>query len=189
MIGSHGNGETFKFNVTVDGVGPTIYTYTNTPDLDLDGVTLKIAEMLNDIPQLDAIATSDVGDGEIFVKGRIDGLNFTLSNEGSGTGTITSITENEAAVRSDALSFGPASAGVISKTAAEVWSGVVVRDGTAGYFRLVTTADDALLSTTQPRVQGTVASSGAELIARGSAVMELGATVTCNSFQVTFPES
>jgi hypothetical protein len=39
VIGSHAEGQTFPFALTVDGVGPVTYTYTNTPDTgDADAV-------------------------------------------------------------------------------------------------------------------------------------------------------
>jgi len=57
VIGSHAEGHTFPFALTVDGVGPVTITHTNTPDAgDADAVAKAIAQMLSDIPQLRTIA-------------------------------------------------------------------------------------------------------------------------------------
>lgn len=53
--------------------------------------------------------------------------------------------------------------GFIEKASAETWSGAVIATGTATFFRHVGSADTGALSTTQPRLQGTVARAGAEL--------------------------
>jgi hypothetical protein len=182
---SHASGATVILNVTVDGVGPTSYTYTNTPDLDAAPLMVKVARMLNDIPQLEAIA--DVTAREIYVMSRIAGLDFTLA-DGSGTITATVDAAVQAASRSNALSFGTPASGVISKATAETWSGANVATGVAGYFRIVTSSDDATLSTTQLRVQGTVGTSGADMNLN-SVNLVSGATTTIDTAAVTFPAS
>lgn len=53
--------------------------------------------------------------------------------------------------------------GVIPKLATEVWNGVNAAAGTAAYFRHVAAGDDGTLSTTQARIQGTVAVAGGDL--------------------------
>jgi len=186
VIGSHASGETFKFNVTVDGVGPTTYTYTNTPDAgDPDAVAKGIAQMLNDIPQLRAIAEG--ANGALYVQSAIHGLDFTLANEGSGTGTITSVAQVEAASSVNSLRFGAPTAGVLAKNS-DVWSGVGLAAGVAGYFRLVTSQDGGLLSAEDVRLQGAISTSGADLN-MSSLNIALGATQTIDGFQLTFPAS
>jgi hypothetical protein len=185
-IGSHGVGETFIINVTVDGAGPTSYTFTVTAAEDTNAkVALKIARMLNDIPQLSAIASGT--DGNIFVASRIAGLSFTIAN-GGGTGTISALTSSVlAATTVNSLKLGLPAAGVIAKNA-DVWSGVALATGTAGYFRLVTNQDDGTLSNTQIRLQGNVSTSGAELNL-SNINLTLGATQTIDTFQLTEPAS
>ncbi len=77
--------------------------------------------------------------------------------------------------------------GVLSKDA-NVWSGVAVADATASYFRLVYNTDDGLLSTTQPRMQGTIGTSGADLNMSNVALAS-GATQTIDTFNLTMPAS
>lgn len=72
----------------------------------------------------------------------------TISVDGTGTG-----------VTFEAV---PAS-GTISKDTGEVWTGDVVANGTASFFRMLTTADDNSYSTSAVRMQGTVGLVGADL--------------------------
>lgn len=53
--------------------------------------------------------------------------------------------------------------GYIQKSSTETWSGTVAETGVAKFFRHVGPTDTGALSTTQPRLQGTVARAGAEL--------------------------
>lgn len=55
------------------------------------------------------------------------------------------------------------SAGALVKTAAQVWQGAALANGTATWFRYTKTGDNGLLSTTAIRVQGTVGGAGADL--------------------------
>lgn len=53
--------------------------------------------------------------------------------------------------------------GVLAKKPSETWSGSIVATGTATWYRHVAAADDGTLSTTAPRIQGTIAPIGADL--------------------------
>lgn len=53
--------------------------------------------------------------------------------------------------------------GAITKTLAETWGGTAVATGTASFYRLVTPTDTGGASTTEPRLQGLVNTSGADL--------------------------
>ena len=186
VIGSHAEGHTFPFALTVDGVGPTTFTYTNTPDAgDAEAVAKAIARMPNDLPQLMAIAEG--ANGALYVQSRIDGLDFTLADAGGGSGTITSVTQVEAASSVNSLRFGNPAAGALAKNS-DVWSGVGRANGTAGYFRLVTLGDGGLLSTTDIRIQGTISTSGGDLN-MSSLNIALCATQTIDAFPLTFPAS
>ena len=72
---------------------------------------------------------------------------------------------------------GGVTPGVLPKAAAEVWTGLILADGTAAYYRVVGAADDGTLSTTQPRIQGTVGVGGADMNL-GTNVLVNGATFT-----------
>lgn len=53
--------------------------------------------------------------------------------------------------------------GVLAKKPSETWSGSIVATGTATWYRHVAAADDGTLSTTAPRIQGTIALIGADM--------------------------
>ena len=86
------------------------------------------------------------------------------------------------------LEFGAAASGAIAKAAAEVWQAVALASGTAGWFRFVGNATDAGgASTTLPRVDGSVGTSGADLN-MSSTTVTTGATYTIDTFTLTLPE-
>jgi len=70
-------------------------------------------------------------------------LLWTVSKDGDGTGLTW-----------DATAVGRS----MVKTPAHVWGGATT-EGTIGYFRIVGSADSGALSTTQPRIQGSVGST------------------------------
>jgi hypothetical protein len=88
------------------------------------------------------------------------------------------------------LSFGDPSAGVIAKTSGEVWSGVAVASGSATHYRLVANATDANgLSTSLPRVQGTIAQSGGDINMPSGTTITISETTTIDSFSYTMSPS
>ena len=89
------------------------------------------------------------------------------------------------------LNFGTPSAGTIAKAVAEVWSGVAVATGTAGWFRFCANAADSEPSdadTTRRSFDGAISTSGAQLNMSSTAITS-GATTTVDSFSVTLPAS
>ena len=176
-VASHGSGETFT--VTINGVD---YTFTNTPDLDAIPVAKALAALVDADPLVEAHACGTVN---IYIRSRIAGLNFTIAV--GGTGTLNLTDDAVANVDADTLNFGVPAAGVLGKHA-DVWSGVAVAGGVAGYGRLVKSDDDGTLSTTQPRLQGNVAVSGQE-ITLSNTTITAGATQTIDAGNITVPAS
>jgi hypothetical protein len=88
----------------------------------------------------------------------------------------------------NALEFGDAASGAIAKAAAETWQGTGLAAGTAGYFRICANpTDNGAASTTLPRIDGSVGTSGADLNMTSTTVA-VGATYTIDTFQFTLPE-
>jgi hypothetical protein len=86
------------------------------------------------------------------------------------------------------LEFGDAASGAIAKATGETWQDTGIAAGTAGWFRFVGNATDAgAASTTLPRIDGSVGTSGADLN-MSSTTITVGATYTIDSFQLTLPE-
>lgn len=79
-----------------------------------------------------------------------------------------------------------ATSGAISKATAEVWSGVNSSSGTATFYRHVTSTDDGTTSSTQRRIQGTVALAGGEMNL-SSVGLTSGATQTVDYYSVALP--
>lgn len=94
-------------------------------------------------------------------------------------------------VFSDNVSAGLALAaaaadGFIDKSGTQTWSGNVLASGTATWFRFVAPGDTGALSTTQARLQGSVARAGGDL--NISAVdLVAGAPQLLNYFTVALP--
>jgi len=78
-----------------------------------------------------------------------------------------------------------AASGAITKHASQTWSGVGIAAGTAGYFRFYGAASDAgSISTTLPRLDGRIATSGAELNLSNTSIA-VGAVQSITSFSIT----
>jgi hypothetical protein len=89
------------------------------------------------------------------------------------------------------LKFGVSVAGVLSKLASQVWSGVAVASGTAGWFRFVGSVADSGVTdsvATEIRLDGSISTSGAQLNMSSTTVTS-GATQTISSFPITLPSS
>lgn len=85
------------------------------------------------------------------------------------------------------VSFDAPVAGVIAKAVAETWSGTAGAEGTAGWFRLFEAGGDpSILSTTESRIDGNVATSGANMNMSNTFVAN-GAVQTISTFAITFP--
>jgi len=69
------------------------------------------------------------------------------------------ITDNDQGIDFDTAAVD----GVLSKAPAQVWSGTNVDTGVATFFRYTAQADDGTLSTSQVRIQGTVAEGGGDM--------------------------
>ncbi|MDD5375276.1 hypothetical protein [Acidithiobacillus sp.] len=106
------------------------------------------------------------------------------------TGTLLgTVTLNSGAftpgTATNGLTFAAASGGAVSKSG--VWSMNGVAAGTAGWFRLKANAlDDDSLSTTLPRLDGSIAVSGADLNLSNISIA-IGAPTTIDSFTYTQP--
>jgi hypothetical protein len=87
------------------------------------------------------------------------------------------------------LGFDAPASGVLSKAAAESWEFDGITTGTAGWFRLMGNAADSLgASTTLPRMDGSIATYGADLNISNVSITA-SAPNTIDVFQLTFGES
>jgi len=86
------------------------------------------------------------------------------------------------------ISLGDVAAGVAHKATGEVWSGVAVAGGVAGWFRFHGTLETTGASTTALRFDGNIATSGADLNMSNTTIT-LGGTTTIDSVSITLPAS
>lgn len=93
-----------------------------------------------------------------------------------------------AGVGANGISFGQVAGGIAHKAVGEVWSGVAVADGTAGWFRFYDIDEVTGASTTNPRFDGNIATSGADLNMSNTTITTSG-TTTIDSVSVTLPAS
>ena len=86
------------------------------------------------------------------------------------------------------LNLATAAAGVTEKEVAEVWSGVGLADGTAGWFRYYANAYVTGASSTAIRFDG-VCGVGSGQLRMSSLTVTTGATTTVDSGSITMPAS
>jgi hypothetical protein len=95
-----------------------------------------------------------------------------------GSGAVTP------GVATNGLNFDAPASGVLSKAAGEVWSGVGITGGTAGWFRFYTNLYHTGGGTTKICFDGAVSTSGAQMNLSSVSIVQ-GATTTIDSFTVT----
>jgi hypothetical protein len=98
-------------------------------------------------------------------------LLVTISNNSTGTGLTFEAT---------------AVAGAITKNTGETWSGTSITAGTASFYRLVTSSDTGATSTTEARLQGNIATSGADLNMTNT-VLTSPTSYPIDAFSVSLP--
>jgi len=120
------------------------------------------------------------------MRARAGGESFTAVPSNSGSAVLSSVEAYVATVSGNGVKFGAPASGVISKNS-DVWSGLAVLDGIAGWFRLSEYGDTPTnLSTTAVRVDGSIG-VGLGDMQMGSTSIEAGATITINSAAFTAP--
>jgi hypothetical protein len=99
-------------------------------------------------------------------------LLFTLYSDGTTTG----------------LHFNDSASGILTKLDGETWSGTAVADGTAAWFRLKCAGDSGTTSTLEERMDGSIATSGADMIMSNTLVVT-SSLQSCTTFSLTLPAS
>lgn len=91
-----------------------------------------------------------------------------------------------AGAAANGLNFDDADEGVLAKSTSETWSGEGLANGTAGWFRMYDNDAVTGASTTEIRLDGSIATSGAQLNMTNTAITD-GGTTTIDSVALTFP--
>jgi len=184
----------FDYSITLNGV-TVVYTSSGSATADEISAGLKTAIdnatgttangiTINNPKIYGLFTTTDIGggSGQVSIESAVEGKAFDISVGDN----LTYVVDRENAYGIHFEPFSAVESGVLEKKASEVWSGVCVATGTAGYARLVRDDDDGTASTTQPRLQGTVATANADVIVT-SVNFAQGATQTIDLASVTMP--
>lgn len=107
-----------------------------------------------------------------------------VSGDAAQTGELLSIVSQNST--GDPLEFGTPVAGTIPKDPAQVWSGINVASGIATHFRIVSGTDTGAASSTEPRLQGTCGTAGANLN-MSSVNLTAGAPQLVDAANITLP--
>lgn len=173
-----------------DGTYEILSVAAGTIEIAADSLTTEAAG-----DQVILAAASGGSFADIFRNGVMDIYSGAQpSNADAGeTGTkLVSITLGSGSftggTATNGINFGESNNGVLAKEAGEVWSGVGLTDGTAGWFRFYANDYTTGASTTAVRFDGNVATSGADLNMSNTAVDD-GGTVTIDSVSLTQPAS
>lgn len=128
----------------------------------------------------------------VYVGGTVFNLSFLRLFSGAApatadaaeTGTLITIVSNNSTATG--LTFEAAAVlGVLAKKISEVWAGLNLAGGTVTWFRLVAAGDTGAISTTQPRIQGTIGPGGAVDFVVAVPLFVNGATFTDTSFTIS----
>ena len=160
----------------VAGTDPTSNTWSNT--------VVGIVREVNDSPLPFSAIREGTGPGQTGGIGIACDVPGDEINVRGGT-SITGAVQCQNDSRGNWIFFNDAATGAVAKTS-DVWSLTVSVSGVAGYFRIVTADDDGTHSHSQPRIQGSISTSGAEMNLANTSLVA-GTTVTIDSASVTMP--
>lgn len=109
-----------------------------------------------------------------------------LTADTAATGTLLG-TVTESGDGATGLNFDTASGGVIAKAVLETWKFTGLAAGTAGWFRFYpATGNPATTSTSEARIDGSIASSGADVNLNNVSIA-VGSPNTIDLFAFTLP--
>ena len=145
-------------------------------------MTIKASTGLRNTVMVDSSLRDALANGFIKI---YDGTEPATADAALGGATLLctiSLAASGTGVSLDAT----AADGVASKPTGTVWSGVNAATGTARFYRHVAPGDDGSLSTTQARVQGRIATAGADMNFTSTALVS-GATQTLDFYTLALP--
>lgn len=176
------------YTVTINGQN---YTYTMAGADDASAIARGLAALVRKNNLVHAIPTIETTEKGVVVEARCAGESYSIAV--STTASVGTITTSAAAMilnsRLNGLLFASASVGVIGKESGYSWQGSAIIGGIAGWFRLSENDDDYDAdSTTGIRIDGSVGTSGADLVV-GSTTLTANGLVTIDEANFTNPAS
>lgn len=181
---SYGSGTTTIFNDDALSDGAIMFTAGDTTTSVFLNFTRNSS---GDVFSIDNVRLMDQAMSlqDIFKEGSIKIYSGTqpTTADAAPTGTLL-VTINKDG--SEGFSFNDAASGSIAKLTGETWQGTCGSTGTAGWARLVTSTDGGALSTTDPRCDMAVGTSGAQINFTSTSFTS-GSTQTITTFAVSIP--
>lgn len=153
--------------------------------------TSTLATRLSNAINRNGIMEASVVGAVVTIKGR-PGTGVTTA---AVAGSLTTVTATYVAMGSvtagtaptNGLYFDIAASGAIAKPSGVTWGFTGSQAGVAGWFRLIGSAADSLaVSTTLPRLDGSIATSGGDM-GLSNITVAIGAPNTVDRFNVTQP--
>lgn len=162
------------------------HSYTSDASQTVD----EIGQGLVDVINRDSVvcrATYDATGNDIFITANFPGLAHTTTLGLNPDADLVLSAAETANTRINGLAFGLATVGVLAKEVL-VWSGVVLADGTAGWFRFQANAvDNDSESATLVRADGVCGLSNSDMDFTNLNLVT-GTTVTVSTFNITIPK-
>jgi hypothetical protein len=174
------------YTIAINGV---TYAYTMIGGDDASAIARALAALVRKNNLVNCVASFRTTEKGVNIEARVAGESYSVAvSTTASVGTITA-TSGIANSRYNGLMFGSASLGIIGKESAYSWQGSAVIAGTAGWFRLSENTDvPANLSTSAIRIDGSVGTSGADLVVGSASFVENG-LVTIDTANFTNPSS
>lgn len=187
MIGTMGDEDAIHDTGNLSDASWTKYTVLFIATATTTRITLESVDATaGEISYFDEVALydkagslRDVFEGNAVIEIRSGSQPSSADAAPTGTLLVT-ISDN---ATGNGLHFNDAVAGVLALLTGQINTGVAVADGTAGWFRIKNLGDSGASSTTDPRVDGAVATSGAELNISSTTIAN-GATQTISSLSL-----
>jgi hypothetical protein len=187
-IGTAANDGTYESESGLNDTNWTLRRFFIVPTSDVLWITLGVdSSVASDTTKFDEVTCIWEADSiqEIFKNSKI--LIYSGSQPASAddapSGTLLCEITTAGSGNFD-LEFDEATSGYITKKLTATWSGTVQNTGTAGWFRLITYGDSMASSTDDCRIDGAIATSGAELVMADTALIA-GAVQTISVFKLT----
>jgi hypothetical protein len=190
-IGTTGSPTAIVNGPAVTDVAWTTYNYVFIATATTTRITLRNESVVSaETARFDDAVCEEIFDGFVEImrncKCNIYSTPKPATADAAATGTrLATVTLNETAT---GLTFDASVNGVVGKPASEVWKGNIDTTGTAVWFRFYEDGDDPTqISTTAARFDGTVGTSGTDMIV-GSTTLTQNLKFEITGFSYTAPK-
>lgn len=184
---SDGSNTYVNATVTATNAFTTVNSYFISQATSATVIVTVESTSVDDNCYIDSVAITDIATGfkQVFNNSKIEIRTGSQPSSAdlAPTGTLlVTITLNGDS--GTGLVFDDPSNGTVGKPSGAVWSGTAVATGTAGWFRLCHMNDSGAQSTTEERIDGSVAISGADLNMSSTNIV-VGSVHVINQFNIS----